>query len=204
MIWFTADTHFGHPGILLHQSHRMNAFESVEEMDAQLIDQINSTVGPNDELWHLGDFAWQASRAGHYRQRLNVRTMFVCKGNHDSNSLRRHTSSMWDMVCRKFDMCGETYKIHMCHYPLLSWSALHYGSIHLYGHSHGIYEEKLNEIFPGRRAMDVGVDAMFHLIGKWRPISLVEVVEKLVKNEKPTLSRDEQLVGPFEVDSNEQ
>jgi calcineurin-like phosphoesterase family protein len=197
-IWFTSDTHFGHSAILLHQSERLNAFECIEEMDAQLIDRINAVVKPSDELWHLGDFCWKASKAGHYRARLNVRKMFVCQGNHDANSLRNHVSGMRDMMCHKFTIRGKTFKIHMCHYPLLSWRALHYGSIHLYGHSHGIYEDCLNEMFPGRRAMDVGVDAMFQLTGTWRPISLGEVIDRLVKDEKPYLEKDERLPGPFE------
>jgi calcineurin-like phosphoesterase family protein len=203
MIWFTADTHFGHTGILTHQLERLNAFECVEEMDTQLIDQINSLVRPNDELWHLGDFCWKASRAGHYRQRLNVRKLYMCQGNHDSNSLRNHVSGMKDMVCSKFIYGDETFKIHMCHYPLLSWRALHYGSIHLYGHSHGTYEDKLDEIFPGRRAMDVGVDSLFRLTGMWRPICLDEVIYTLVRHEKLLLTRADRLPGPFERVTNE-
>lgn len=182
MIWFTADTHFGHSAILMHQSERLNAFECVEEMDAQLINQINANVHPDDELWHLGDFCWKAAKAGHYRQRLNVRKLYMCQGNHDPNSLRNHVSDMRDMVCRKFTQCNKTIKFHLCHYPLLSWRALHYGSIHLYGHSHGIYEKCLDEMFLGRRAMDVGVDNIFHLTGVWRPISLGEVIDRLVKD----------------------
>lgn len=202
-VYFTADTHFGHTGILAHQPERVNAFRCIEEMDTQLIDQINSIVRPNDELWHLGDFCWKASRAGHYRQRLNVRKLHVCQGNHDPKSLRNHVSSLSDMVCSKFSRGGETFKIHLCHYPLLSWRGLHYGSIHLYAHSHGTYEDKLDEIFPGRRAMDVGVDALFRLTGMWRPICLDEVIERLVKDEKLTLSRADRLPGPFERATNE-
>lgn len=184
MIYFTADTHFGHTNILMHQPERLNAFESVEEMDARLIDQINAHVQPDDELWHLGDFAWKASRIGHYRQRLNVRKLYVCQGNHDANSLRNHVSGMWDMACRKFTVGGKIIKFHMCHYPLLSWRALHHGSVHLYGHSHGIYEKCMDEMFPGRRAMDVGMDAMYCLTEEWRPISLDEVIYRLVRDEE--------------------
>jgi calcineurin-like phosphoesterase family protein len=182
----------------MHQSNRLNAFGSIEEMDAQFIDTINSLVLPGDELWHLGDFCWQASRAGHYRQRLNVRKLFTCQGNHDSNSLRKHVSSMCDMVCRKFPVKGKPCRFHMCHYPLLSWSGLHHGSIHLYGHSHGIYEDMLDKTFPGRRAMDVGVDAISRLTGEYRPFSLDEVITRLVKDEEVSLPKLERLPGPFE------
>lgn len=182
-VYFTADTHFDHLGILLHQSKRMIDFECLEEMNARLVDCINAVVKRDDTLWHLGDFCWRASRAGHFRQRLNVRKLYVCQGNHDSGSLRKHVSGMWDMACHKFPVGDDVQKIHMCHYPLVSWRALHYGAIHLYGHSHGLYEDRLNEMFPGRRAMDIGVDAIHQLTGEWRPISLDEVLERLVKEE---------------------
>lgn len=197
-IWWTGDLHFGHTGVLMHQSNRMNAFGSVEEMDAQVIDATNSVVLRNDQLRVLGDFCWEASRAGHYRQRLNVRKIHVCQGNHDSSSLRKHVSLMKDMVYFKVRTRGKTFRIHECHYPLLSWRGLHRGSIHLYGHSHGIYEDMLDKIFPGRRAMDVGIDAIFRLTGKHRPISLDEILDRLIKDEDAFLPKPERVPGPFE------
>jgi calcineurin-like phosphoesterase family protein len=195
MIWFTADSHFGHPGILIHQSARLNAFETVENMDAEIIAQFNSVLRPNDELYHLGDFCWQASRAGHYRQRLNVRKLHIVRGNHDSSSLAKHCSTFNDMLCRKFQVEGREHpvKIHMLHYPMLSWDALHHGGIHLYGHSHGRYEDQLEAIFPGRRAMDVGVDNIYRLYGMWRPISLLEILHRFGGG-----NTEDRLPGPFE------
>jgi calcineurin-like phosphoesterase family protein len=175
-VWFCSDTHLGHTGILLHQSARLNAFECIEEMDAQLIDNINRVVQPDDLLYHLGDFCWSASKAGHYRQRLKVKQLHIVRGNHDSSSLRQHCSTFQDMLCKKFN--GQ--KIHLCHYPMISWDALHHGGMHLYGHCHGSMEQPLNQWFPGRRAMDVSVDNIFSLLGEWRPISLDEVMERLV------------------------
>jgi len=193
MIWFTSDTHFGHTGVLMHQSDRLNAFKCIEEMDAQMIDQINCIVRPNDELYHLGDFCWRAGLAGHYRQRLNVRRLYICRGNHDANSLKNHVSLMDLMLFRKFNINGDTVKIHMCHYPLLSWGSLYHGGLHLYGHSHGKYEAQLDEIFPERRSMDVGIDVAFKLTGMWRPFCLDEVIERLGARELGTT-----LPGPFE------
>jgi len=173
MIWFSADWHLGHGGILLHQSARQ--FENIEEMDAQLLDGINAVVQPKDTLYFLGDFCWKASKAGHYRQRLNVKEMLVCRGNHDAASLVKYVSRMELMLFAKF---GDD-KFHLSHYPLLSWGAMHYGGYHLYGHCHGTFEEQLNTWFPRRRAMDVGIDYIHKLTGAWRPISLDEILERL-------------------------
>jgi len=197
MIWFSADWHLGHPGILIHQPFRLDAFRCLEEMDAQLIAQINSAVRPNDELYFLGDFAWQASRYGHYRQRLNVRKLHIVRGNHDSSSLRKHCSTFNEVLYRKFSCDGFEHpiKVHMFHYPILSWPGLHRGSLHLYGHSHGRYEEKLDQIFPGHKSMDVGIDNIFRLTGMWRPISLDEVTQRLGAHQV-----EDRLPGPFEAE----
>ena len=52
--YFTSDHHFGHAGALgLYR----RPFASVAEMDREMIDRWNSVVGPDDGVWHLGDFA---------------------------------------------------------------------------------------------------------------------------------------------------
>ena len=54
--YFTSDHHFGHAGALgLYR----RPFASVAEMDRQMIDWWNMVVGPEDEVWHLGDFAFR-------------------------------------------------------------------------------------------------------------------------------------------------
>jgi len=193
MIWFSADWHFGHAGILAHQLKRDADFSSVGAMDDAFIDGINSVVKPVDILYFLGDFGWKVSRYGHYRSRLNVRQLHIVRGNHDRPSLSRHCSTFNDMLYRKFTVLGLDHhvKIHMCHYPILSWDAMHHGGIHLYGHCHGMNEKNMNKIHPYRRSMDVGIDNIYSLTGEWRPISFGEVFECFGG---PT---DERLPGPF-------
>lgn len=52
MIYFTADLHFKHDNIIKHCNR---PFQSVEEMDNQLLDNWNKTVKSNDEIYILGD-----------------------------------------------------------------------------------------------------------------------------------------------------
>ena len=53
-IFFTSDTHFGHGGALgLYR----RPFASVPAMNEALVARWNETVGPEDTVWHLGDFA---------------------------------------------------------------------------------------------------------------------------------------------------
>lgn len=174
MIYFSSDWHFGHQKLCENRG-----FNNLEEMDRVLIENINLILKSKDTLYFLGDFCWRASKAGHYRQRIKVRQFEVCRGNHDAASLVKYVSIMEHMLFRKFKIDGETVKFHLCHYPLLSWSSLHYGGYHLYGHSHGLYENQLDELFPGRKAMDVSIDNIHRLTGKWQPISLTEVLRRL-------------------------
>ena len=85
-VYFTSDTHFGHEAIIRLTKR---PFSSVEEMDAVLVDGWNTTVSPEDTVYHLGDFAHRNSRsAAHYRNLLNG-TIHLILGNHDENLTRK-------------------------------------------------------------------------------------------------------------------
>jgi calcineurin-like phosphoesterase family protein len=59
-IFFTSDSHFGHGGALgLYQ----RPFASVAAMNEAIVKRWDATVGPDDEVWHLDDFAIRQHRA---------------------------------------------------------------------------------------------------------------------------------------------
>ena len=60
-VYFTADTHFSHKNILLYENR---PYQSIEEMDNDLIEKWNKTVGKNDTVYHLGDFVLVAQQNG--------------------------------------------------------------------------------------------------------------------------------------------
>ena len=73
-IFFTSDTHFGSQR---HLRLSKRPFRSVSDMDWTMIERWNSVVGPNDVVYHLGDFGdtWPA-------EYLNGRLRMV-KGNYE-------------------------------------------------------------------------------------------------------------------------
>jgi calcineurin-like phosphoesterase family protein len=161
VLWFTADTHFGHEAI---RRHCNRPFASVEEMDDALIDRWNSCVRPKDTIWHLGDFAW--NNAADYLDRLNG-NIFLCLGNHDKVSLLRRLpfAGIFDVHLVRW----EGHRFFVSHYAHRTWPDSRIGAMHLYGHSHGR--------LPGiGRSMDVGVDTE---AGAYAPWSAGEIIAKL-------------------------
>lgn len=173
MKFFTADTHFGHEAVVTKMGR--DTFRSIEEHDEEILDNINRMVGRTDQLYIIGDFAWQS--APKYRQRIRCKHVVLIRGNHDRPTPSKHAfgGAIHDMLTVKFQ---ETRAV-LCHYPMAYWDKSHYGSIHLYGHMHGQREDDLNILFPYRRAMDVGVDQIYREFGQYRPISEDEVLELL-------------------------
>ena len=73
-----SDTHFGHANIIKYCDR---PFSTVSHMNEVLIDRWNSVVSNNDTVIHLGDFCFGAPDV--YLQRLQFKTMYLIKGNHD-------------------------------------------------------------------------------------------------------------------------
>lgn len=80
-IFFIADTHFGSDQVRRYENR---PFKDVLEMDAAMVERWNSTVSPDDIVWHLGDFGAE----GHEEKVLSQLngTIFLVKGNHNSES----------------------------------------------------------------------------------------------------------------------
>jgi calcineurin-like phosphoesterase family protein len=53
---YISDTHLGHENILRHSKR---PFRNVEEMDKIIIENWNSVVGPNDDIYIIGDLIYQ-------------------------------------------------------------------------------------------------------------------------------------------------
>jgi len=175
-IWFTADLHLGHGknkngfgGIICHASR---PFGSVEEMDETLISNWNADVKTGDHVWVLGDLAWRDHRK--YLSRLNGKKYLVL-GSHDKMSqdtLRLFAEVHGGAVTRLFN--GTPFILSHCAFRV--WERSHYGSINLYGHSHGRLPE-----YNDKLQMDVGVDSWsFRVV----PLELVLMIMKN-RNFKP-------------------
>lgn len=175
MIWITSDTHFGHKNIVGPKISKWPSgyriFDSINEMDETILNNINSVVMPNDTLFHLGDFCFgEVDKYEYYRNRIACKDLRFIKGNHDRlrpYEFRQVFGSYNDYI--EFRYNGEF--IVMSHYAMLVWNKSHRGSFMLHGHSHGslTYPHK-------QRIKDVGVDT-----NNFKPYRLDDILTELAK-----------------------
>ena len=158
--------------------------ECTRAMNEDLIARHNRLVQPNDLVYHLGDFAFAESRdVAKFISRMNGNFRFIW-GNHDAGlkELKFNLSHYPDLKDRvKFlgDLAEdniEGHKIILCHYAMLRWNNSHFGSYHLFGHSHNTLPDDPNSL-----SFDVGVDC-----NNYEPFSLEQVVARMAnKTFKP-------------------
>jgi len=189
-IWFTSDTHFSHKNII---KHCFRPFKTEHDMDERLIHNWNSVVGKNDVVFHLGDFLFYSGSnretteiVEEYLSVLNGKKHLVI-GNHDGRAIIRARG--WESV--QDTLMVKAYndkKIILNHFCQLVWDKAHYGSWHLYGHSHGTlgqdkdvhrYSKLINFLVTRMKMHDVGVDN-----NKYFPISYDDVADIMEAKEE--------------------
>jgi calcineurin-like phosphoesterase family protein len=155
-VLFTADTHFGHAGAL---SLYRRPFASVPEMNTAMLERWNETVGPDDDVWHLGDFALRttAAAAGDLLRALHGRKHLVT-GNNDPPEIIALPE--WTSVQAYAEFVLDGTRLVLCHYAFRTWNGMAKGALNLHGHSHG-------RLKPLPRQKDVGVD-----VWEFRPITI--------------------------------
>ncbi|MFF9550815.1 metallophosphoesterase [Methylobacterium fujisawaense] len=167
VLW-TADTHFGHAGAIAHSGR---PFASADEMDRLMAEAWNATVGANDTVIHLGDFA-MGLKGEHLEKMfasLKGRKILVA-GNHD----RAATFALgWESIHERVTVVTSAHRIVCDHYPLRSWDRAYHGSLHFHGHVHGKFGGT-------SQSCDLGVD-----VWGYRPVALPEILARLAATPTP-------------------
>jgi len=159
MIYFTGDTHFGDPRVLRIDRR---PFPNMAEHDLALIENWNTVVGQDDDVWHLGDFiSVKAGDCAELLAKLNGRKHLII-GNNDPE--KTTGADGWTSVQHYAEVRGPEHHLVLCHYAFRTWNQMGKGSINLHGHSHG-------KLKPIPRQFDVGVDSQ-----GLRPVSLAQVL----------------------------
>lgn len=162
MIYFTSDTHFADRRVLLIDRR---PFASLKAHDEALIGFWNQTVGPDDEIWHLGDFTrgGPTGYAGQLLSALNGRKHLIIGNNDDEETV---SAQGWTSVQHYAELTTEGRLFILCHYPFRTWNQIGKKSVNLHGHSHG-------KLTPMTRQYDVGVD-----VWNFRPVTLETILAR--------------------------
>jgi calcineurin-like phosphoesterase family protein len=200
-IWVTSDTHYGHANICRGVTKwrtpdgsipidETRDFGTIEEMNDAIVNNINSVVGQDDILIHLGDWSFGGfENIEIFRKRIICEEIHLVLGNHD-----HHIENNRDGIRSLFTSVNHylflsvtqptngkhiTHRFVLCHYPIASWNGMGDGVIHLHGHVH---LPKKYRVAKGR-AMDVGVDG-----NDLKPNSLENVITILENRPKCVLT----------------
>jgi len=137
-------------------------------MNGVLIGNILETVKPTDELYVLGDFAFNPNTFDAYASALeSACTVKWIHGNHDPK--RRH-----DPLADDFRHNRRHY--YVCHYP---WQSFRPNTVMLHGHTHNGPVEPSRDSRQLNR-FDVGVDTVWDG-RRYYPVS-IEQIETRIQN----------------------
>lgn len=186
-IFFTSDSHYNHSNLCRSTSNwsdleKTRDFSSLDKMNQFIVDRINSRVGENDILVHLGDFSFGGfGEIFNFRNKIKCKNIHLILGNHDHH-IERDKEGVRDLfssvnhysilnIQRELEG-GKPEKISLvaCHFPISSWDGMSNGRIHIHGHVHLNKKDKIT----GGRSMDVGADG-----NDLEPYSLDEILEIL-------------------------
>jgi calcineurin-like phosphoesterase family protein len=197
-VYFTSDTHYAHGNICRSTTKWRNAdgsipisntrdFKSLDHMNDYIVESINSMVGEDDILFHLGDFSFGGfENIEIFRNRINCKNIHLILGNHDHHiernkgDIQRLFSSVNDYLRLSISINPGTpmykgdFDFVLMHYPIASWHNMNDSVIHLHGHVHLPPDKKLSK----GKAMDVGVDG-----NGMQPYSINEIIS--IMNKQP-------------------
>ncbi len=165
MLWFTADHHFGQEEAMCYF---IRPFQTVREMDEELIRRHNKIVAPRDTVYFLGDLTlfgqWQQSYVTQTVKALHGNKVLIL-GNHDN-------FNPFDYVKMGFESVHTELKIRgfvLVHDPMMLSGEGHV----LCGHVHRLFKWKGN-------AINVGVD-----VWDYEPVSYDTILALANDKTKP-------------------
>lgn len=146
-LFVTSDTHFNHNKDFIYAKR---GFNCPRRMTDSMIDVINSVVGEDGILLHLGDFCLNSTQEDvkYIMSRIRIKELWLLWGNHN-NPIQKNYGGTVQQVCAWNSNLFIKYLGHyfsfrrgpkefVCfHFPIQIWDGISKGTMHLCGHSHG-------------------------------------------------------------------
>jgi calcineurin-like phosphoesterase family protein len=167
-VWIVSDSHYSHKNICRGVTEwrlpdgsvpidQTRDFKSIEEMNNTIVNNINSVVGQDDVLIHLGDWSFGGfENIQKFRDRIVCKEIHLILGNHDHHieNNRDNVQGLFTSVNHYTKLMYNFKTFVLSHYPIQSWDGLNKGHIQLHGHCH----LPTNLRFGKGKKMDVGMD----------------------------------------------
>ena len=177
-VWITSDIHAFHKNLCRGTSSwtdksECRDFNTIEEMNETIFDNINAAVKPDDILIHLGDFAFGGrDNVISARKMINCSNLVGTFGNH-CETIRKdlELQKLFTWIGDYIEFKYEYLSFCLFHYPMLTWNGKNHGSASLFGHCHSTINR-----FDNGRSMEIGLDS-----NKLRPYNMSDIV-KIMNN----------------------
>ncbi len=173
MMYFIADTHFGHERVIKMCNR---PFETIEEMNEKIIENWNSRVTGRDTVYVVGDMFFRCADPEAILKRLyGMKRLIV--GNHDSSWMKKVDVGKYFKSVNLMEITSDgSHAVTLCHYPLLSWKHA-VKSYMIHGHIHANTDM---DFWPMLLARDNVLNAGVDLNG-FQPVSLEELIENNIR-----------------------
>jgi len=168
MIFFTADTHFDHENIIRLCGR---PYETIEQMNEDMISKWNRKVTNSDSVYILGDMFFRSKDPEAILGRLRGKKYLII-GNHDTWIKRVDTDRYFEEVSHYMTLSDGQRGLVLCHYPQICWP--HQQRFYMiHGHIHGDTDGDYWPLLAAReRALNAGAD-----INGFAPVTFEELVE---------------------------
>lgn len=140
MIYFTSDLHLGHQRDFLYEPR---GFNNIYDHDAAIVANWNRVVGPDDDVYCLGDCMLNDNENGIKLLKQLKGKIHLVRGNHDTDSRMQLYSQCYNVVeiTEGQFFKYKDYHFFLSHYPCIvsNYDAdkpLKKRTVSLCGHSH--------------------------------------------------------------------
>lgn len=186
-VYFSSDLHLNHQAVIDFGRN----FETVEEMNDSIVNEINKVVRENDLLVLMGDTMMGDKNYTQFLDSLRCDNVIILLGNHcNTGKLGQALIHSKNLIhaSRYLELNIEGQIICCSHFPMFNWNYQEEGSFHLHGHLHADENSVVKEIHK-YKSMDVGIDNYHKLFGEYSLFSFEKVRELL---------KDKMIIGRHE------
>lgn len=173
--FYISDYHFYHE---LARKRSRQEFQSVEEMNEEIIRRHNEKVGEDDHVYILGDIiVCEEDELAEKMEKTVGKlkgNLHLIVGNHDYKYIDKDEFRKYFVSIDEAKLIRDNNKwVQLCHYPIILWYRKNKGAFHVFGHMHNEQVSKEYNILKNEeRALNACVE-----VNNFKPCEIDELLE---------------------------